>query len=86
MFLLQISVEDVRDHQNRLAKMRSLLFRHEVKSKHIKKIKSKTYHRILKKERLKEVSVDVEMDPETMKDNARKQEFKRAEVTKASNI
>ncbi|RWW06398.1 hypothetical protein GW17_00030278 [Ensete ventricosum] len=27
--LLHISVEDVRDHQNRLAKMRSLLFRHE---------------------------------------------------------
>ncbi|XP_009417726.2 uncharacterized protein C57A7.06 [Musa acuminata AAA Group] len=77
--LNKISVEDVRDHQNRLAKMRSLLFRHEVKSKHIKKIKSKTYHRILKKERLKEVSADVEMDPETMKDNARKQEFKRAE-------
>lgn len=69
----------MKERQNRLAKMRSLLFNHEMKSKRIKKIKSKTYHRILKKERLKAVSA-MEMDPEVVKENARKQEFKRAEV------
>ncbi|KAG1338720.1 putative U3 small nucleolar RNA-associated protein 14 [Cocos nucifera] len=77
--LNKISVEDVKDRQNRLAKMRSLLFRHEMKAKHIKKIKSKTYHRILKKGKLKAASAEMQMDPEAAKDYAMKQEFKRAE-------
>nr|XP_010911258.2 uncharacterized protein C57A7.06-like [Elaeis guineensis] len=79
LMLLQISVEDVKDRQNRLAKMRSLLFHHEMKGKHIKKIKSKTYHRILKKGKLKAASAEMQMDPEAAKDYAMKQEFKRAE-------
>ncbi|KAG9457289.1 hypothetical protein H6P81_001797 [Aristolochia fimbriata] len=74
-----VSVEDVKERQNRLAKMRSLLFRHETKAKHIKKIKSKTYHRMLKKERLKAASTQVDMDPEAAKELSMKQEFKRAE-------
>ncbi|KAI0510353.1 hypothetical protein KFK09_010954 [Dendrobium nobile] len=77
--LNKVSIEDVRDHQNRLAKMRSLLFRHEMKAKHIKNIKSKTYHRILKKERQKRASAEIDMDPEVAKELAIKQEFKRAE-------
>lgn len=60
--------------------MRSLLFRHEMKQKHIKKIKSKTYHRLMKKDKLKAASVRMEMDPEAAKEQAMKQEFKRAEV------
>ncbi|KAJ0977738.1 hypothetical protein J5N97_013212 [Dioscorea zingiberensis] len=77
--LNKLTSEDVKDRQHRLAKMRSLLFRHEMKAKHIKKIKSKTYHRILKRERLKAPSSNVEMDLEAAKEEARKQEFKRAE-------
>ncbi|WOL01312.1 hypothetical protein Cni_G10028 [Canna indica] len=77
--LNKISIEDQKDRQNQLAKMRSLLFRHEMKAKHIKKIKSKTYHRILKRERLKAPSAEVEMDLEAAKEIAMKQEFKRAE-------
>lgn len=78
--LNKISIEDVKDRQNRLAKMRSLLFRHELKSKHIKKIKSKTYHRLMKKDRLKAASAEeIQMDPEAAKEHAMKQEFKRAE-------
>ncbi|OVA12705.1 Small-subunit processome [Macleaya cordata] len=77
--LNKISVEDVKDRQNRLAKMRSLLFRHEMKAKHIKKIKSKTFHRLLKKDRLKASSAEMQMDPESAKELAIKQEFKRAE-------
>lgn len=60
--------------------MRSLLFRHEMKAKHIKKINSKTYHCILKKEKLEVAAVGMEADPEAVKELAMKQEFKRAEV------
>uniref|UniRef100_A0A2N9E4P4 Uncharacterized protein n=1 Tax=Fagus sylvatica TaxID=28930 RepID=A0A2N9E4P4_FAGSY len=77
--LNQVSVEDEKERQNRIAKMRSLLFRHETKAKHIKKIKSKTYHRLLKKDRLKTAAGQIEMDPEAAKEQAFKQEFKRAE-------
>lgn len=77
---MKISVEDVKERQNRIAKMRSLLFNHEMKAKRIKKIKSKTYHRLLKKDRLKTASAEIQMDPEAAKELAMKQEFKRAEV------
>ncbi|KAI8574762.1 hypothetical protein RHMOL_Rhmol01G0378900 [Rhododendron molle] len=77
--LNKISVEDVKDHKDHLAKMRSLLFRHELKAKRIKKIKSKTFHRVLKKDRLKAVAAEMEMNPEAAKELAFKQEYKRAE-------
>ncbi|KAK6937365.1 hypothetical protein RJ641_030873 [Dillenia turbinata] len=77
--LNKVSVEDVKDRQNRLAKMRSLLFRHEMKAKHIKKIKSKTYHRLLKRDRMKSASTEMLTDPEAAKEQAMKQEFRRAE-------
>ncbi|CAI9109376.1 OLC1v1009187C1 [Oldenlandia corymbosa var. corymbosa] len=77
--LNKISVDEVRDQQNRLAKLRSLLFRHEMKSKRIRKIKSKTYHRMLKRDKLKATASAMEMDPDAAKELAMKQEFKRAE-------
>ncbi|XP_026385176.1 U3 small nucleolar RNA-associated protein 14 homolog A-like isoform X2 [Papaver somniferum] len=77
--LNMISVEDVKDRQNHLAKMRSLLFRHEMKSKHIKKIKSKTYHRLKNKDKLKTTFSDEQLDPDSAKELAFKQELKRAE-------
>ncbi|KAK4349078.1 hypothetical protein RND71_031833 [Anisodus tanguticus] len=77
--LNKISVEDVRERQDQLAKMKSLLFRHEMKAKRVKKIKSKVYHRLLKKDRLKQAGKAIETDPEAAKEQAMKQEFKRAE-------
>lgn len=77
--LNKISVEDVKERQDQLAKMRSLLFRHEMKAKRVKKIKSKVYHRLLKKDRLKQAGTTIETDPEAAKEQAMKQEFKRAE-------
>ncbi|XP_030451605.2 uncharacterized protein C57A7.06 [Syzygium oleosum] len=77
--LNKTSIEDEKERRDRIAKMRSLLFRHEIKQKHIKKIKSKTYHRLMKKDRLKATSSQIEMDPEAAKEQAMKQEFKRAE-------
>ncbi|KAK1428166.1 hypothetical protein QVD17_16994 [Tagetes erecta] len=77
--LNKVSAEDVKERQDRLAKMRSLLFRHELKLKRIKHIKSKTYRRLLKKDKSKGGSTDFEMNPELAKELAEKQEFKRAE-------
>lgn len=73
-------MEDVKDHQDRLAKMRNLLFRHEMKAKRIKKIKSKTYHRLMKKDRLKAAAHEIETDPEAAKKLAMKQEYERIKV------
>ncbi|KAL8482488.1 hypothetical protein ACS0TY_028602 [Phlomoides rotata] len=78
--LNEVSIEDVKERQARLGKMRSLLFRHELKAKRIKKIKSKTYHRLLKKDKKKAAEASIQMDPEAAKELAMKQEFKRAEA------
>ncbi|XP_057808764.1 uncharacterized protein LOC131023240 [Salvia miltiorrhiza] len=77
--LNEISIEDVKERQERLAKMRDLLFRHELKAKRVKKIKSKTYHRLLKKDKAKSAEASIRMDPEAAKDHAFKREAKRAE-------
>ncbi|GLT43191.1 hypothetical protein SLA2020_171610 [Shorea laevis] len=76
--LNKISMQDYMKERNHIAKMRGLLFHHEMKKKHIKKIKSKTYHRLMKRDKLK-AAEQMLMDPETAKEQARKQEFKRAE-------
>nr|VDD59381.1 unnamed protein product [Brassica oleracea] len=55
-----------------------LLFRHELKSKRIKKIKSTTYHRLKNKD-LKNSSLGALMDPEMAKEEAVRQEAKRVE-------
>lgn len=78
---MQISIEDVKERKEQLAKMRNLLFHHEMKAKRVKKIKSKTYHRLLKKDKGKAVQASIQMDPEAAKEQAMKLEFKRAEVT-----
>ncbi|CAJ2632013.1 unnamed protein product [Trifolium pratense] len=77
--LNKISIEDEKERQNRMAKMRSLLFRHEIKFKHVKKIKSRTFHRLLKKDKLKALSSQLEMDPEAANEYALKQERQRVE-------
>ncbi|KAI1790907.1 Utp14-domain-containing protein [Ganoderma leucocontextum] len=48
-----LSVEEVAARRAELAKMRDLMFRAEAKAKRIAKIKSKTYRRIKKKERVR---------------------------------
>ncbi|CAK9157266.1 unnamed protein product [Ilex paraguariensis] len=66
---------------DRLARMHILLFCHEMKAKRVKKIKSRTYHQLLTKDRFKAVVTVMEIDPEAAKELVMKQEFKRAEVT-----
>lgn len=45
--LQALTVEEARARQEKLAKMRSLLFYHELKARRLKKIKSKDFHRRL---------------------------------------
>lgn len=77
--LNKISEKDMKERQEKLAKLRSVLFRHEVKLKRIKKIKSKTYHRLLKKSKIKAAESSFHMDPGAAKEHAMRLEFKRAE-------
>ena len=55
-----LSLEEVRRRRNELRYMRELMFREEQRSKRIKKIKSKQYHRVHKKdkERMRELELD----------------------------
>jgi len=43
--LNELTAEEVKERRSRLAKMRNLLFKHELKSKRVKAIKSKTFAR-----------------------------------------
>lgn len=53
----KMSAEELRKRQNELRKMRELMFRNEREAKRIKKIKSRSYRRIKKKELLKNKSL-----------------------------
>ncbi|WEW58366.1 hypothetical protein PRK78_003834 [Emydomyces testavorans] len=49
----QLSIEELQARRNELRRTRELLFREEVRAKRIKKIKSKSYRRVHRKERQK---------------------------------
>lgn len=76
----QVSLEGVKANLDHRAKNKVFLFHHEVKAKRNKKIKSKIFRRLLKKDKLKAGYNEIEMTPEAAKELAEKQEFKRAEV------
>ncbi|KIM35627.1 hypothetical protein M413DRAFT_449671 [Hebeloma cylindrosporum] len=66
----KLSVEEVAQRRAELRKMRDLIFRAEIKSRRVKKIKSKTYRRIRRKEqeRLGEkINEGEDVDDEAMK-------------------
>ena len=60
--LRKVSIDEVRQRQAQLRAMRELMFRQERKAKRIAKIKSKTYRRIHKKEREREMARQAEED------------------------
>jgi U3 small nucleolar RNA-associated protein 14 len=75
-----ITSSQVLARKERLAKMRSLLFQHEAKAKRVKKIKSKAFHRAQAKVRAKErAKGGGDVDREAAKEEALKEEFKRAQ-------
>lgn len=68
--------------QNKLKKMRSLMFHHEIKLKRMKKIKSRTYrkvHKKLKEKNKLSIAELEEIDPELAEKEKMKQETKRVQ-------
>ncbi|KAF7724213.1 hypothetical protein EC973_001232 [Apophysomyces ossiformis] len=51
--LNKLSVEEIEERRNELRLMRELMFRHEIKAKRLKKIKSKSYRKLQRKEKEK---------------------------------
>ncbi|ORX49310.1 small-subunit processome [Piromyces finnis] len=81
--LNKVSPEEIKERRRELQRMRSLLFYQEQKMKKAAKIKSKAYHRILKKEKQRkqsELSLEQleELDPELAEKERMKLETERA--------
>lgn len=73
-----LSISELRKRRNELRMMRELMFREEQKAKRIKKIKSKTYRKIHKKQRERERDM-VEGQDEDSDEAAADHDAKRAE-------
>lgn len=78
-----VDAAELEARYSNLGKAKSLLFRQEMKNKRIKKIKSKLYHKLKKKEKVREESklkaYIEETDPEAAREAAEKEELKKAE-------
>lgn len=77
-----LTVGEAKERREKLAKMRALLFYHEVKAKRLKKIKSKEYRRRLKKaEKRKAEGGDAELllDEDAQRQADEDAEFQRAQ-------
>lgn len=72
----QMSAEDLKKRTNELRLMRELMFRDESRAKRIKKIKSKSYRKVQKKQRMKEQAL-VEGSDESDEDHDRKRAEER---------
>ncbi|KAG9301666.1 hypothetical protein G9A89_016737 [Geosiphon pyriformis] len=80
--LNKLSVEEIQARRQELRKMRDLMFREEIKAKRVAKIKSKTYHRIKKKEKERnnlDVKQLIALDPELGRQEHLKLEAARAQ-------
>jgi U3 small nucleolar RNA-associated protein 14 len=79
-----LTAEEAAERRNKLAKMRALLFYHELKAKRMKKIKSKEYRRKIKKAEKRRAlglggeSGDADFDEETLRHELEDAEFDRA--------
>ncbi|KAK7203810.1 small-subunit processome [Myxozyma melibiosi] len=60
----QVSLEEVRARRNELRRMREMMFREEMKARRVKKIKSKTYRKVHKREREREEQVAAQLNGE----------------------
>lgn len=74
----KISIDEVRERQIGLQKMRDLMFRQEQKAKRLAKIKSKSYRRLLKREREREQNKRLEDGEEESREAIMKRETARA--------
>ncbi|KMS64918.1 hypothetical protein BVRB_041310, partial [Beta vulgaris subsp. vulgaris] len=71
-----IGAEEMEKRQDQIAKMRSLLFYHELRAKRIKKIKSKAFRKHLKKAQSKSAENE-EQDEEMLQEEREKRELER---------
>lgn len=80
--LNKLSVEDVKERRNQLNKLRNLMFYQEMKCRRIRKIKSKKYHKLLRRSNekieAKMLSELQSIDPEAAEQERLKLEAKRA--------
>ncbi|KAI8972069.1 small-subunit processome [Pilobolus umbonatus] len=67
--LNKLTLEEVEERRKELRRMRELMFRHEMKNKRIKKIKSKSYRKLKRKEKEKIVDQIKEIDHEAEDDS-----------------
>jgi U3 small nucleolar RNA-associated protein 14 len=78
------NMKEMKETQRRIAEMRSILFFQEIKAKHKKKIKSKAYHKRMKKGKGKDNDVDLEeldnVDHEAADEERINMERERAEA------
>ena len=78
-----INAAQLEERYSQLAKQNKLLFQQEIKNKRLKKIKSKLYHKLKKKDKLREneklKATLQEVDPEAAKEFAHQDEVKKAE-------
>lgn len=81
--LNKLSVEEVEERRKQLKIMRELMFRHEQKAKRIKKIKSKSYRKLQRKEKAKQellaAGIGNEIDAEMTAEDQMKAALDRAE-------
>ncbi|CAH6722294.1 U3 small nucleolar RNA-associated protein 14 [[Candida] jaroonii] len=75
--MAKLSPEDLKKRTNELRLMRELMFRDEARARRIKKIKSKTFRKIKKKERLREQALVEGSDDSDKEDHDRKRAEER---------
>ena len=75
----ELSKEEMKERQAKLAKMRSVLFYHDQKAKRLKAIKSKRHHKYLKQVEKRKIEKEgIDIDPEIMKKEMEHAEYLRA--------
>lgn len=73
----QITMEEYKKRRGQLAKMRALMFYHEQKRHHMKKIKSRKYRRIRKKQKERQKEAEAGEDPDLARELLEKEEVER---------
>jgi U3 small nucleolar RNA-associated protein 14 len=78
-----VSVDQLKARYDEMARLKTLLFRQEIKNRRVSKIKSKLYHKLKKKENDREAGkleqYMAEVDPEAAKAYKEKAELKKVE-------
>lgn len=81
--LKALTVEEAKQRREKLAKMRALLFYHELKSRRLKKIKSKEYRRRLKKAEKRKAQASTADGGMLLDEDALRREIEEAEYERA---